>query len=60
MQNAQNRDPRAMHLKVDELLRAVHGAREGEFIDLEHKGPASRFAACDAGPSSAPTLGSSL
>ena len=35
IQNTQNRDTKAMHLKLDELLRAVKGAREGEFIDLE-------------------------
>lgn len=29
IQNTQNRDTRAMQLKLDELLRAVHGAREG-------------------------------
>jgi low affinity Fe/Cu permease len=27
IQNTQNRDARAMHLKLDELLRAVSGAR---------------------------------
>jgi low affinity Fe/Cu permease len=37
IQNTQNRDTRAMHLKLDELLRAVQGAREREFIDLETK-----------------------
>jgi low affinity Fe/Cu permease len=35
IQNTQNRDTRAMHLKLDELLRAVEGAREDRFIDLE-------------------------
>ena len=35
IQNTQNRDTRALHLKLDELLRAVPGAREGEFMDLE-------------------------
>ena len=37
IQNTQNRDTRAMQLKLDELLRAVRGAREGEFIDLEQE-----------------------
>lgn len=27
IQNTQNRDSKAMHLKLDELLKAVHGAR---------------------------------
>ena len=35
IQNTQNRDTRALHLKLDELLRAVPDAREGEFMDLE-------------------------
>jgi low affinity Fe/Cu permease len=35
IQNTQNRDTRALHLKLDELLRAVHGAREAQFVDLE-------------------------
>jgi len=34
IQNSQNRDARALHLKLDELLRAVHGARN-HLIDLE-------------------------
>lgn len=34
IQNAQNRDARAIHLKLDELLRAVESARTG-LIDLE-------------------------
>ena len=37
IQNTQNRDTRAMHLKLDELLRAVKGAREDRFVDLEEK-----------------------
>ncbi|MDQ3810800.1 MAG: low affinity iron permease family protein [Chloroflexota bacterium] len=37
IQNTQNRDTRAVHLKLDELLRAQHGAREREFIDLEDR-----------------------
>jgi low affinity Fe/Cu permease len=35
IQNTQNRDTKALHLKLDELLRALPGAREQEFIDLE-------------------------
>jgi low affinity Fe/Cu permease len=34
IQNTQNRDARAMHLKLDELLRAVKGARVS-MADLE-------------------------
>jgi len=35
LQNTQNRDSRAMHLKLDELLRAIKGART-ELVDLEN------------------------
>jgi low affinity Fe/Cu permease len=35
LQNAQMRDTRAVHLKIDELIRAVEGARN-EMIDLEN------------------------
>jgi low affinity Fe/Cu permease len=35
IQNTQNRDARAIHLKLDELLNAVEGARLS-LIDLEH------------------------
>jgi len=34
IQNTQNRDAKAMHLKIDELLRAVKGARLG-MMDAE-------------------------
>jgi low affinity Fe/Cu permease len=34
IQNTQNRDATAMHLKLDELLRAVRAARN-RFVDLE-------------------------
>jgi low affinity Fe/Cu permease len=34
IQNTQNRDAKAIHLKLDELLRALHGARTG-LVDLE-------------------------
>ncbi|HYC24184.1 MAG TPA: low affinity iron permease family protein [Candidatus Bathyarchaeia archaeon] len=34
IQNAQNRDARAIHLKLDELIRGVRGARNG-MISLE-------------------------
>lgn len=35
VQNSQNRDAKAMQLKLDELLRSVHGARN-EMIELEN------------------------
>jgi len=35
IQNTQNRDAKAIHLKLDELIRAVHGARN-KMIDLEN------------------------
>jgi len=35
IQNTQNRDTRALHLKLDELLRGVSGARTS-LVDLEH------------------------
>jgi low affinity Fe/Cu permease len=37
IQNTQNRDTKALHLKLDELLRAVQGARQDRFADLEDK-----------------------
>src|SRR5438067_7564885 len=37
IQNTQNRDTKALHLKLDELLRAQVGAREREFMDLEDR-----------------------
>jgi low affinity Fe/Cu permease len=37
IQNSQNRDTKAMHLKLDELLRSVEGAQQGKFIDLEDR-----------------------
>jgi low affinity Fe/Cu permease len=37
IQNTQNRDTRALHLKLDELLRALPAAREHEFMDLEDR-----------------------
>ena len=37
IQNTQNRDTKALHLKLDELLRAQAGAREREFMDLEDR-----------------------
>lgn len=36
IQNTQNRDARAIHIKLDELLRAVQGAR-GELADVEDR-----------------------
>jgi low affinity Fe/Cu permease len=35
IQNSQNRDTKAIHLKLDELLRAVQGARTG-LVSLEN------------------------
>src|SRR5690242_13132151 len=35
IQNTQNRDTKAIHLKLDELLRGVAGARNS-LVDLEH------------------------
>lgn len=35
IQNTQNRDAKAMHLKLDELIRAVRGARN-QLVDLEN------------------------
>ena len=35
IQNTQNRDSRAVHLKLDELIRSIHAARN-QLIDLEH------------------------
>ena len=37
IQNTQNRDQQALHLKLDELLRAVDGARESAFVELEDR-----------------------
>jgi len=34
IQNTQNRDARVIHLKLDELIRAVHNARN-ELVDME-------------------------
>ena len=35
LQNTQNRDARALHLKLDELIRSINAARN-ELIDLEN------------------------
>ena len=35
IQNTQNRDSRALHLKLDELILSMHGARN-KLIDLEN------------------------
>ncbi|HZQ98011.1 MAG TPA: low affinity iron permease family protein [Chloroflexota bacterium] len=37
LQNAQERDTRAIQLKLDELLRAVEGARHEHLIGVEEK-----------------------
>ena len=37
IQNTQNRDAKALHLKLDELIRALEGARQEIFVDLEEK-----------------------
>ena len=34
IQNTQNRDAKAIHLKLDELIKAIRGARN-ELVDLE-------------------------
>ena len=34
IQNTQNRDAKAVHLKLDELIRALHGARN-DLVDME-------------------------
>jgi low affinity Fe/Cu permease len=34
IQNTQNRDAKAVHLKLDEIIRAIKGARN-ELVDLE-------------------------
>ena len=35
IQNAQNRDAKALHLKIDELIHSIHGARN-RLIDLQN------------------------
>jgi low affinity Fe/Cu permease len=35
IQNTQNRDAKAIHLKLDELIRSKHGARN-KLVDLEN------------------------
>jgi low affinity Fe/Cu permease len=37
IQNTQNRDSQALHLKLDELIRAIGPARDS-FIDIENEG----------------------
>ncbi len=35
IQNTQNRDAKAMHLKLDEIIRSIHTARN-QMVNLEH------------------------
>jgi low affinity Fe/Cu permease len=35
IQSTQNRDAKAVHIKLDELIRAIHGARN-QLVDLEN------------------------
>lgn len=35
IQNTQNRDAKAMHLKLDELIKSIASARNNKMIDLE-------------------------
>jgi low affinity Fe/Cu permease len=35
IQNTQNRDARAIHLKLDEIIKSIDNARN-EMIDIEH------------------------
>jgi len=35
IQNTQNRDSRTLHLKLDELIKAAHGA-SNQLLDLDH------------------------
>jgi low affinity Fe/Cu permease len=39
LQAAQERDTRAIQIKLDELLRAVEGARDGHLVGLERRDP---------------------
>lgn len=67
LQNAQNRHDRTLHLKLDELLRAVEGARthmvhlqgmpEEEIEKLEHE--FQHLHAAEGGKPPAPGVGSS-
>ncbi len=47
IQNTQNRDAAAMHLKLDELIRAVQGARN-QLIDVEEDTEANVHLAQDS------------
>jgi len=42
IQNTQNRDARAIHLKLDEIIRAIHGA-DNRIIDAENLSDAELF-----------------
>ena len=64
IQNTQNRESEALHLKIDELLRALDSA-DTRLVDLEERGERElaqlrqHYKALAAGPASAPGRGDS-
>ncbi|MCU1281871.1 MAG: hypothetical protein JWM53_5417, partial [bacterium] len=66
IQNTQNRDSQAVHLKLDELLRASHAARntlvdlesmtDAELENLQHEFRRLREVACEEGDEGAQRL----